>query len=486
MSKEELLALLKNKNILNHKNFRKFCWKKYFTSDIEEIFNEYSKNYRSSEEAWFCLCNNVEPYLCEVCGNLAKFTGSIKSKIKGYTITCENCSPNKAQSKLQKFSETINNRTEDERKQITIKRKATNLVRYGDENYTLYGSESFKQNLKTKYNDPNYNNREKCKKTNLDRYGVECNLMINATERSQKMWNEHHDELLNKRKQTTLNKYGVEHYVLSDEFKQKNKNTKIQKYGSIELAYKHILELSKKTKIQLYGDESFNNSNKTKETLINRQTKFEQENNCTKYIDLLKQYGQGWAFGLNLPIIYDGRFRYISNEYIDTIKQYSNELHNIKSVSKIESEIYEYVKSITKYRIYRNTRNIICTKDGDKRELDIYIPKLKFAIEFNGTYWHSNKFKDMYYHQEKTKLCYENGIRLLHIYEYEWYDNKDNIKDTILKIIRNPNICIHNSIPVIQYDEYILSEPNKHILENNDLILYDEGIFIKQDDRNID
>jgi hypothetical protein len=35
-------------------------------------------------------------------------------------------------------------------------------------------------------------------------------------------------------------------------------------------------------------------------------------------------------------------------------------------------------------------------------EIDIYLPELKLGFEFNGLYWHSNKFKEKNYHLNKT------------------------------------------------------------------------------------
>ena len=85
--------------------------------------------------------------------------------------------------------------------------------------------------------------------------------------------------------------------------------------------------------------------------------------------------------------------------------------------SKAEDEIYSFIQSINNkgYEIQKNQRGIA----GDL-ELDIYIPELKLAIEFNGTYWHSTLFKDKKYHQKKSILCRNLGIRLVHIFEYEW------------------------------------------------------------------
>ena len=48
------------------------------------------------------------------------------------------------------------------------------------------------------------------------------------------------------------------------------------------------------------------------------------------------------------------------------------------------------------------------------KELDVYIPSLNFAIEFGAWYWHRNKIKK---DNEKQRLCKENDIFLLTIYE---------------------------------------------------------------------
>ena len=55
-------------------------------------------------------------------------------------------------------------------------------------------------------------------------------------------------------------------------------------------------------------------------------------------------------------------------------------------------------------------------------EIDIYVPSKKIGIEFNGSYWHSSIYKDKNYHFNKSKIAEKNGIRLIHIYEYEWND----------------------------------------------------------------
>ena len=66
-------------------------------------------------------------------------------------------------------------------------------------------------------------------------------------------------------------------------------------------------------------------------------------------------------------------------------------------------------------------------------ELDLYYPEQRIAVEFNGNFWHSSVKKDKYYHQRKTILAGKQGIHLIHIFEYEWLDDKQ--KNKIINLI---------------------------------------------------
>ena len=55
--------------------------------------------------------------------------------------------------------------------------------------------------------------------------------------------------------------------------------------------------------------------------------------------------------------------------------------------------------------------------------MDIVIPELQLAIEFNGSYWHSTEAGVIPgYHLMKTERCEQLGYRLIHIWEDEWND----------------------------------------------------------------
>ena len=230
--------------------------------------------------------------------------------------------------------------------------------KYGDRNYNLFGSKSFKEKLKEKYG-VEYNTqipevKEKIRQTNLKKYGVECNLQLfSGSEHSKKIWNTQGDKIREKIKNTSLIKYGTESPNQSEEVKRKQKESLINHYGNLENAYKHKVKQNKKTKLEKYGDENYHNKEKMSKTLLERHIKFETENNCIRYNKIVEEYGQGWK-SLNLPIIYNGRFRYISKEYLEIIKKYSEENHNLKASSKQENDLLNFIKTCTNYRIYKN------------------------------------------------------------------------------------------------------------------------------------
>lgn len=132
---------------------------------------------------------------------------------------------------------------------------------------------------------------------------------------------------------------------------------------------------------------------------------------------------------------------------------------SLQQQSSIELEIRDYLNSITNDKIIYNDRRIL-----NGKELDIYIPDKNIAIEFDGLYWHSDKFLDKNYHLEKTNLCEEKGIHLIHIFEDEWLYKKDIVKDLLLRNI-NPS-----KLTYIDSNECYIKEITKK----------DKNIFLKE------
>jgi len=96
-------------------------------------------------------------------------------------------------------------------------------------------------------------------------------------------------------------------------------------------------------------------------------------------------------------------------------------------ISKPEHEIAAFLRGLGVV-VEQSRRDIISPK-----ELDIYLPEHKIAIEYCGLYWHSHKTaleeaKDKHKHWEKFKACEAKGIRLITLYENEWLNRKPVIK----------------------------------------------------------
>ena len=99
------------------------------------------------------------------------------------------------------------------------------------------------------------------------------------------------------------------------------------------------------------------------------------------------------------------------------------------SISKMEKELFSFIKSLG-FVCLENDKSIL-----DGKEIDIVIPDKKILIEFNGLYWHSEKFLDKNYHLDKTNKCEELGYQLIHIFEDEWLNKKDIVKSRIKNIL---------------------------------------------------
>lgn len=117
----------------------------------------------------------------------------------------------------------------------------------------------------------------------------------------------------------------------------------------------------------------------------------------------------------------------------------------IQNVTYKQDELTEFIRSVAQgIEIITNTRKVIAPK-----ELDIYIPDRNLAIEFNGNYWHCSLAKDKFYHQNKTIACGKRGIRLIHIFEYEWDnpESRDNIKEFLKGLLTSRDeIMARNTI----------------------------------------
>jgi len=104
----------------------------------------------------------------------------------------------------------------------------------------------------------------------------------------------------------------------------------------------------------------------------------------------------------------------------------------------LEIQLLNFIKDNCEYEVISNSRELI-----SPYEIDIYIPKLKLAIEFNGLYWHSELNKDKDYHYKKTKLCENIGVQLIHVWEDDWASKDNIVKSMILNKLNRSKYKIY-------------------------------------------
>lgn len=109
----------------------------------------------------------------------------------------------------------------------------------------------------------------------------------------------------------------------------------------------------------------------------------------------------------------------------------------INNISKAEGKIFNIIKEFTTEQILRNDRSQITSPLSNRKlELDIFIPALKTAIEFNGMYWHEKKSVKRN-DRIKKEQCKQKNINLIIIKEKDWNKNKNNVIRKLQQEINN-------------------------------------------------
>jgi len=373
------------------------------------------------------LYNNTDEEYYKIPINKLSKNSHMKIKVK-----CDICGKEKilTYSKYNKNIKKYNIYSCSE-KCAKIKVKLTKKELYDDENYNNMNKN--KLTKKELYDDENYNNREKFKNTNLKRYGVT-------------------------------------HYNKLKKFIKKIQDTKLKRYN--DKNYNNN-ELMKKIILDKYNTNCTLKLENIK--LKSKKTKIEKIKN--KYnVDILDINGNIYKckcennhiFEINSHLLYD------RNKYNVQICPICNPIGHQYSYK--EREVLEYIESIYNEKIILNSRKII-----NPYELDIYLPDLNLAFEFNGIYWHSTKKKKNNYHKNKSDLCEEQNIDLIHIFENEWDTNKSEIINIIYNKIHKKK---YKNIDYLFEDDEFIYEDRCFNLKTNKLnFIYNTNPIIISLDR---
>jgi len=275
--------------------------------------------------------------------------------------------------------------------------------------------------------------KQKSAKTNLKKYGAGN---VFASEYGK-----------NKLKETLLEKYGSDNYAKSEEYKERLKN------GDIKTNY---------------------NGKKAGETMMrNHYHKLKEKYpNAIPMFKLEEYFGSG-----DYTIEYDWKCRKCKHLFKRCLNvNYSMECPKCnRHGTSIERFIHNYLH---KRKISYSIRN---RKIIENKELDIYIPEKKIAIECNGLYWHSEKNKPKKYHLEKTENCEKIGIRLLQIFSDEIQFKPKATINRLNNIFNLNKIKIDSEKCELREVDHGLTEKFllKYHLEGPDKPTYRYGLYYK-------
>ena len=340
--------------------------------------------------------------------------------------------------------------------QREAKKKETCLQKYGVE-YNFQRAEfkvKAKEEKKEKYNDENYNNRELAKKTTNLKTDEEKKEIAEKTKETliskygsvETAYNQREE----KKRKTCLQKYGVEYNLQREEVKEKTKKEYLSKKEKVINASKKAID-TKKEKGNL------NISKKAFKTFFER-TGYAHPMQMPKIAELVKQKNSEWRINDTFERLKNKSSKtsftkenndiYCKCNSCGNTWKFTNAKYRTIICDKCypktagtsigEKEVAKYIKS-QGFEVEENTKKILnswrnpelkkIVKKDFIYEIDLYIPALKIAIEYDGLYWHKNN--DTNEELLKTKLCEELGIRLIHINDFDW-KNKENIMKSII------------------------------------------------------
>lgn len=431
------------KQLIITMNSRKRCSayiKKHYTDLYNTLISSNVRDFSFSQLLYNYCYDIIEIPRCKICSSELLF----KNFEKGYNKYCNKiCAMNDTE-----LIELRNKKSKD-----------TCLNKYGVDSYAK--TEEFKQKSKEsiikKYGVDSYAKTEEFKQNMLEhnkqKYGVDFYFQTN--------------DFKDKVREYSITNFGLPHYNISEDVVSKKRKTCLEKYGNEQpLKTTEVRNKIIQTNLNRYNNTSHMTTKKEQGLLTDfyaniikkHYSKYENENLTINSIsgDTINLFDNrcNHTFDINKQLLY---LRSRDNKQVCTICNSTTG----KNTSYLETDLFEYIKNNYEYSIILNSKYII-----PPYELDIYIPDIKIAFEFNGLRWHSDLYKDIDYHMNKNILCDKKGITLYHVYEDDWVNKQNIIKSNILFTLKQHININKNNIeikPITDIESCII------FLEENDI-----------------
>lgn len=287
-------------------------------------------------------------------------------------------------------------------------------------------------------------------------------------------------ETYNKIQDTIQKKYNTKHYFNTQEFKVKTRKTLQTKYGVSNVMQDK--QIAKKCQEQQL-DKSYN--------------KLLENKDITPLFTREEWHGHGCKSSNK---IYEWQCRKCGKVFQSVINGPTN-MPVCRDcypyyISKGERELLSFIQQLLPNEtIITNDRQLISPK-----EVDIYIPSLNIAFEYNGNFYHSrqnNRPDDSHYN--KTIACLSQFVILYHIFEYEWQERKEYMKDKIKAILNKQKdidsqyFIVNESFPILPPKHFsivlscqpieIYTVQNKLEIADCGKTIYKDPTYIKKSDK---
>jgi hypothetical protein len=138
---------------------------------------------------------------------------------------------------------------------------------------------------------------------------------------------------------------------------------------------------------------------------------------------------------------------------------------------------------LTKHGIrhYDRYRKLLRTVDGKTKELDFYLPDHNLGIEVHGLYWHSELKINKNHDVNKLNLCEQNGTRLISIFDDEIFNKQQIVFNRLKSILGKTKYkifarkCVIKSLNFKEKGRFL----NKYHIQGDTTSTHNYGLYYK-------
>jgi G:T-mismatch repair DNA endonuclease (very short patch repair protein) len=285
----------------------------------------------------------------------------------------------------------------------------------------------------------------------------------------------------------------------NDNIQRIKKETNIKKYGATNVLSSILgKEKAKKTHLEKYGVEHYNKSQEFKDRIASGDISRDHTQAGQKVSETVKRKHYDNVITKHPKIEcmfsfedYKGSGGY--NKHLWKCKTCSKEFqcyinYNVTlecpfcapKGTKHEQLIKDF---LTKHNIthYDRYRKLLRTEDGKTKELDFYLPEYNLGIEVHGLYWHSELKIDKNHDVNKLNLCERNGVRLISIFDDELFNKQQIVFNRLKSILGKTKYrlfarkCTISEIPSKIKRSFL----NKYHIQGDTHSTHNYGLFYK-------